>query len=112
MKIWHNNRCSKSRSAIQLLEEKGVKYEVYKYLDNSPSKEELIELLKMLNISAEQLIRKGEAVFKEQFKGKELNENEWVQAMVEYPKLIERPILVNNGKAVIGRPPENILDII
>lgn len=112
MKIWHNNRCSKSRCAVQLLEEKQVKFEEYKYLKTPPTVKELTDLLTMLDIPAEKLVRKGEPVFKEKFKGKNLSDKEWVKAMVEYPKLIERPILVNNGKAVIGRPPENILEII
>lgn len=112
MKIWHNNRCSKSRCAVQLLEEKQLKFEEYKYLEIPPTIEELTDLLTMLGIPAEKLVRKGEPVFKEKFKGKNLSDKEWVKAMVEYPKLIERPILVNNGKAVIGRPPENILEII
>lgn len=112
MKIWHNNRCSKSRCAVELLVEKKVKFEEFKYLDTPPTVEDLTGLLKMLNIKAEDLVRKGEPVFKEKFKGKSLSEEQWIKAMVENPKLIERPILVNNGKAVIGRPPENILDII
>ncbi len=112
MKIWHNNRCSKSRCAVQLLEEKHLKFEEYKYLETPPTVKELTDLLTMLDIPAEKLVRKGEPIFKEKFKGKNLSDKEWVKAMVEYPKLIERPILVNNGKAVIGRPPENILEII
>ena len=112
MKIWHNNRCSKSRCAVDLLTEKKVKFEEFKYLETPPNAEDLKELLGMLGIKAEDLVRKGEPIFKEKFKGKKLTDLEWINAMVEFPKLIERPILVNNGKAVIGRPPENILEII
>ena len=112
MKIWHNNRCSKSRCAVDLLVEKKVNFEEFKYLESTLEPKDIRDLLKMLGIKAEDLIRKGEPIFKEKYKGKSLSENEWIEAMIENPKLIERPILVNNGKAIIGRPPENVLQII
>jgi arsenate reductase len=112
MKIYHNPRCSKSRSALQLLEEKGVDVEVVKYLDNTPNKEELKDLLKKLGMKAEQIVRKGEADYKENFKGKTLSDDEWISAFIEYPKLIERPIFVKGDKAVVGRPPENVLTLL
>lgn len=112
MKIYHNPRCKKSREALQLLEEKGLEPEIVRYLDTPPSKSELKKLLSMLGISAFELIRKGEAVYKEAYKGKDLSEEEWVEAMLEHPKLIERPIVVAGGKAVIGRPSEKVLELI
>lgn len=112
MKIYHNPRCSKSRSALQLLEEKGADVEIVKYLENTPSKLELKDLLQKLGVKAEEIVRKGEKDFKDNFKGKELSDDEWINAFIEYPKLIERPIFVNGNKAVVGRPPENVLDIL
>lgn len=112
MKIYHNPRCRKSRETLTLLEEKGQSPEVVEYLKDIPTKEELKEILSLLGIPAEKLLRKGEAIFKEKFKGKILSDDEWITVMVEYPKLIERPIVVNNGKAAIGRPPENVLEVL
>lgn len=112
MKIWHNNRCSKSRCAVELLNEKNLDFETVSYLKVPPNKAELKEVLGMLGIKAEALVRKNEPIFKEKFKGKQLSESEWIAAMIENPKLIERPIFINNGKAVIGRPTENLLDIL
>ncbi|CAM1347035.1 arsenate reductase (glutaredoxin) [Tenacibaculum insulae] len=112
IKIFHNNRCSKSRCGLEILENSGKQFEVVKYLDNIPTKEELKEIISLLNISPIQLVRKNEKIWKEEFKGKELSDAEIVQAMVNNPKLIERPIVINGNKAVIGRPPENILEII
>lgn len=112
MKIFHNPRCRKSREALNLLTSKGQDPEVVLYLENPPTQKELKEILKKLNIKAEQLLRKNEAVFKEQFKGKEMTEAQWIKAMVEYPKLIERPILITKDKAVIGRPPEKVLELL
>jgi arsenate reductase len=111
MKIYHNPRCSKSRQGLAILEESKFEFETVKYLDNPPTQKELSEIIKMLGISPIQLVRKGEAIWKEQYKGKELSDNEIISAMVKNPKLIERPIVINNGKAVIGRPPENIKTI-
>lgn len=108
MKIYHNNRCSKSRSTLQIIEDKGIDVEIIQYLKTPPTKEELTHILNMLDIPAEKLIRKGEAIFKENFKGKSFSNDEWIDIMIENPKLIERPIVVHNGKAVIGRPPENV----
>ena len=112
MKIYHNPRCSKSRQTLSLIEEKGTNVEVVEYLKNIPTKEELKDILKKLNISAEKLLRKGEADYKENYKGKELSDDEWIEAMIKFPKLIERPIVVKDNKAVLGRPPENVLDLL
>jgi arsenate reductase len=112
IKIYHNPRCSKSRQGLALLESSGKEIEVIKYLETIPSIEELTEIINMLNIAPIQLIRKTEKIWKENYKGKELSDNEIIKAMIENPKLIERPIVVNKNKAVIGRPPENIRTII
>ncbi len=112
MKIYHNSRCSKSRDSYNLLVEKGLEFETVEYLKNPLTKKELTALLKKLNIPASALIRKGEADYKENFKGKELSETEWIDAMVNYPKLIERPIIVKGNKAVIGRPIEKVIELL
>jgi arsenate reductase len=112
MKIYHNTRCSKSRCTLEIIKEKTSDFEIVNYLVTPPSKEELTALIELLGITPYELIRKGEAVFKELYKGKELSDAQWVDAMLSHPKLIERPIVVNNGKAIIGRPPEKVLDII
>ena len=109
--VYHNNRCSKSRCALEYLDEQKSAYEVVEYLKEPLSADQLKELLTQLGIPAADLIRKGESDFKENFKGKELSENQWIDAMVKYPKLIERPIIVKNGKAVIGRPTERIEEL-
>ncbi|WBX70407.1 arsenate reductase (glutaredoxin) [Tenacibaculum retecalamus] len=112
IKIFHNNRCSKSRCGLEILENSGKEFEVVKYLDNVPTETELKAIINLLNITPIQLVRKNEKVWKEEFKGKELSDTEIIQAMVNNPKLIERPIVINGNKAVIGRPTESILDII
>lgn len=111
-KIYHNPRCSKSRETLTLLQENNQEIEIVEYLKEVPSKQELESLIKMLGIKPEQLIRKGEAIFKEKFKSKALNDEAWINAMIAYPKLIERPIVVKNGKAVLGRPPSQVLAIL
>lgn len=112
MKIYHNPRCRKSRETLALLEEHKVTPEIVEYLVETPSQAEIGRLLNMLGIKAEQLVRKNEPVFKEHFKGKTLTEKQWIQAMAKYPKLIERPIVVKGKKAVIGRPPENVMQLL
>ena len=108
MKIYHNPRCSKSRETLKLLQENNADFEVVEYLKTIPSRLELKDLLMKLNLKAEDIIRKTESVFKEKFKGKAFLEEEWIQIMIENPKLIERPIVVRGNKAVLGRPPENV----
>lgn len=112
MKIYHNPRCMKSRQTLALLEEKGVTPEIVLYLENTPSKTALKKIIKMLGITPLELIRKSEKIYKENYKGKDLTKEEWIEAMVAHPKLIERPIVVNGDQAVIGRPPENVLSLI
>ncbi|GAA4935184.1 arsenate reductase (glutaredoxin) [Algibacter agarivorans] len=112
IKIYHNNRCSKSRCGLEILEKSGKEFEVVKYLDNILSAKELKDIIKLLGIKPIQLVRKNEAIWKDNYKNKDLSDADIIKAMVENPKLIERPIIINGNKAVIGRPPELILDII
>lgn len=110
--IYHNPRCSKSRQTLALLKSKGIEPQIILYLDNPPNKPTLIQLLEKLSISAQQLVRKSEAEFKLNFTDQEMTENDYIEAMLRFPKLIERPIVEAENRAVIGRPPENVLDII
>ncbi len=108
VQIWHNPRCSKSRHALALLEERGIEKEVIKYLETPHNKEEIKALLKMLGISARALMRTKEEIYKELNLKDEMDEEKLILAMVEHPRLIERPIVIKDGKAAIGRPLENI----
>lgn len=108
MKIYHNPRCGKSRQTLKIIEEHHIQPEIIKYLEQPPTAGELKELIKMLGINPEDLVRKNEKVYKEQFKGRKMSDDEWIQAMVENPILIERPIVVKENKAILGRPPENV----
>ncbi|GGD37914.1 arsenate reductase [Malaciobacter pacificus] len=112
IQIWHNPRCSKSRNALNLLEEKGIEPKVVKYLEETPSKEEIINVLKMLGISAKELLRKGEDEYKSLNLKDETNEDKVIEAMVNHPKLIERPVIIKDGKAVIARPIENLEELL
>ncbi|MBA5248161.1 MAG: arsenate reductase (glutaredoxin) [Gammaproteobacteria bacterium] len=111
--IYHNPRCTKSRLTLAILEEKGVDFQVIKYLDNAPTAEELKALLKDLNMNARALMRTHEAPYKDNNLGDEsLSEDDLIQAMINNPILIERPIVKTDKGVVIGRPPENVLAII
>ena len=112
MKIYHNPRCSKSREALQILNDLGAKVDVINYLEQIPSREELADLLSKLNLKAEDIVRKNETVFKEKFKGRRCTEKEWIEILHNNPKLIQRPIVVNGKKAVVGRPPEIVKSIL
>ena len=112
MKIYHNPRCAKSRQTLALLKENGVEPQVVEYLKDLLTTEDLSQLIRILGIEPLALVRKNEAVWKEQFKGKKLSDKEVIKAMVENPKLIERPIVVKQKKAVLGRPPENVLQLL
>jgi arsenate reductase len=113
IRIYHNSRCSKSRSALALLEHHGKPFEVINYLETPPSTAELTTLLSQLGMPARQLLRSGEDVYKElHLDDISLDEATIIDAMTKHPRLIERPIVVANGKAMIGRPPEAILDIL
>lgn len=114
VKIYHNPRCSKSRDTLSLLKSNGIDPEVVLYLETPPDAQTIRELLHMLGMgSARELMRKKEDLYKSlNLDDSRLTEAELVQAMVDNPKLIERPIVVTNGKARIGRPPEDVLDIL
>ena len=112
MKIYHNPRCSKGRQTLKLINDAKKDVEIVEYLKSPPTFQELKSVIEMLGISPEQLLRKSETVFKEEFKGKSFSDDEWINIMVEYPKLIERPIVVEGDRAVLGRPPENVLNLI
>lgn len=108
IKILHNPRCSKSRQTLGLLTDKGIEVQVIEYLKEKPTREELQAILAKLGKKPQEILRKGEAIFKEHFKGKEFSDAEWLTILVENPKLIERPIVFDEKKAVIGRPPESV----
>ena len=111
--IYHNPRCSKSRQTLAILEEQAVELEIIEYLKTPPNQQELQDILNKLGISPLELMRKGETVFKElQLADKSDDETALIDAMVNKPILIERPIVLANGKAKIGRPPESILEIL
>lgn len=112
IKIFHNPRCRKSREGLAIVESSGKDFEIINYLKEVPTKEELRKVLEYLSISPLQLVRKNETIWKEKFKGRNLSDEQIIDAMVKYPKLIERPIVINGDKAVIGRPSENIIELL
>jgi len=112
-KIYHNPRCSKSRQTLALLQENGVDPEIVEYLTAPPSIKELTEVIKLLAISPQDLMRKKEAEYKQAgLNNQDLSDKEQIKLMVAFPKVIERPIVIGKGKAAIGRPPESVLDIL
>jgi len=110
--IYHNPRCSKSRATLALLKEHGVEPEIIEYLKTPPSEAELDRILSMLGKEPLELMRKGEAEFKEHIQGKTLSRAEAIALMVANPVVIERPIVVKGDRAAIGRPPESVLDVV
>jgi arsenate reductase (glutaredoxin) len=112
IRIYHNPGCSKSRWACALIVESGIAAEVVEYLQAPPTKEELRALLKKLCMKPAELVRQGEAVFKDHYAGRTLTDEEWLDAMLAHPILIERPIVVNGNKAVVARPPEKLLELL
>ena len=110
--IYHNPRCNKSRLGVQALEEHGKEFEIIKYLDTTLAFDELKTIIEKLGISPLELIRQNEAVWKSNYKGKTLSNDELIQAMIEHPKLIERPIVVYGNKAIVGRPTDKIFQIL
>ncbi len=109
--VWHNPRCSKSRDGIKYLDEKGIEYEIRKYLDNPPSIDEIKSVLQKMNLKARDIVRTKESVYKE-LNLKEADEESLIEAMSRYPKLIERPIVINGDKAVVARPQTKIDEIL
>lgn len=106
--IYHNPRCSKSRETLKMLRERGVEPEVVEYLKDVPTAEELKWVLSKLDMQPQDIIRKKERVYIERFKDMNFTANEWIQILIENPRLIERPIVIKGSTGVIGRPPENI----
>lgn len=112
VRVYHNARCSKSRSACALLQEKGVALDIVEYLKTPPSRAELAELVRKLGVPAESIVRTGEDIYKSDYKGRQLSEDEWLDALAAHPILIERPIVVRGERAVVGRPPEKVLELL
>ena len=111
IKIFHNPRCRKSREGLAVLESQGVEFEIVKYLDNPPTFEELKSIINKIGIKPLELVRTKEDIWKSDYKGKNLSDDEIIKAMVENPKLIERPIVIKDKKAVLGRPAEKIKEL-
>lgn len=109
--IFHNTRCSKSRDAMNYLEGQNCEIEVIDYLKGI-SKEQLTEVINLIGIKPEELVRKNESIFKENYKEQSFTDDEWIDLMVKHPVLIERPIVIQNGKAVIGRPIQRVIDLV
>lgn len=110
IKIYHNNRCSKSRQCLALIEDKEI--QIVEYLKNPLTKDELSALIKKIGITPLDLVRKNESIWKENYKGQDLSDEEIISIMVENPKLIERPIVELNNKAIVCRPPDLVLNFI
>ena len=112
MKIYHNPRCRKSRESLSILYEHNIKVKVIEYLKTPLTRTEIEGLIKMLNTSPLELVRKNEKLFKEVYKNKQLTHDEWIDVLCAHPILIERPIIVKDNFAVLGRPPINVLDLL
>ena len=112
MKIYHNPRCSKSRQTLAIIQEAKADVEIVEYLKQGPTEEEIREVVAKLGMKPAQIIRKGEKIYKENYKGKEMSDDDWIKAMAENPILIERPIVIKGDKAVLGRPPENVNELL
>jgi len=110
--IYHNPRCRKSREALEIMEKAGKKFEVVYYLDNTPSVAELTEVVEKLGGEAFDLVRKEEQIFKDEYRGKEFSNEEWIEIMIANPILIQRPVVFDDKKAVIGRPPEDVKELL
>lgn len=108
LRIYHNTRCKKSREGLEILENSGKDFEIREYLKEPLSESELEKLIKKLEITPIQLVRKNEKIWKEDYKDKDLSDKELITVMVKHPKLIERPVVETDDKAVIGRPPSDI----
>jgi arsenate reductase len=110
--IYHNPRCGKSRTTLALLEQNGIEPRVIEYLKAPPTAAELKDLCRKLGVKPEELVRKGEDIYKTEYAGRTLSDAQWIEAMVSHPILIERPIVVRGSEAVIGRPPDNVLRLL
>lgn len=112
IQIYHNPRCSKSRDALKELEKLGVEFEIIHYLEEAFTFDKMMDLLEKLDISADELVRKNESIWKDLFSDKELDEEEIILAMIEYPKLIQRPIIIKGEKAVIARAKDELKKLV
>jgi arsenate reductase len=112
IQILHNPRCTKSREGLRFLEAEGIQHEEIRYMDHPLTASEIKSVLKKLGIPAIEWVRKNESVYKELYKDKDLSEDQWAEAMAQHPQLIERPVIIKDNKAVIGRPLENIRKIL
>lgn len=112
IQILHNTRCGKSRNALQLLQNEGYEVEIIEYLKNTPTKKDLQIILDKLGLKPQDVIRKKESIYLEKFKNKTFTDSEWLQILIEYPILIERPIVIDGYKAVIARPPELAVELV
>jgi arsenate reductase len=111
--MYHNPRCSKSRQTLELLRARGIEPEIVEYLKTPPDAQQLGQILDMLGLEPRQLMRTGEAEYRENnLADTSLDRDALIQAMVEHPRLIQRPVVISNGKAVLGRPPEDVLEIL
>lgn len=110
--IYHNPKCTKSRATLALLKDRGIEPRIVEYLKNPPTRAELESIVAGLGIKPEQLVRKGEDVYKSRYAGLTLTDAQWIDAMIAEPILIERPIVVCGGRAALGRPPENALQVL
>ncbi|MEC7433524.1 MAG: arsenate reductase (glutaredoxin) [Pseudomonadota bacterium] len=112
-RIFHNPRCSKSRQTLELLQQKGIEPVIIRYLETPPTEQELLHILDLLGCEPRELMRTKEAEYREQgLDNPDLSREALIRAKANTPKLIERPIVLANGKAAVGRPPENVLDIL
>lgn len=111
--IWHNPRCSKSRQTLKLLQEHGIEPRVRRYLEDPPAEAELDRVLELLELEPRELMRRKESAYRENgLDDEELDRSRLIRAMHEHPVLIERPVVLAGGRAALGRPPENVLDIL
>ena len=112
IEIYHNPRCGKSREGLQILQESGKNFKIIKYLEETPSLENLNKIINLLKIKPIEIVRQNEKIWKEHFKNTNLSDDELIKIMVKNPILIERPIVISGNKAVVGRPPTEIQKII
>ena len=112
MKIYHNNRCKKSRDTLEMIKKKTSKFQIIEYLKKPLQFKELKLIILKLNIKAIDIVRTQESIWKEKYKNKKMSDDDIIYAIIKYPNLMQRPIVTTNKKAIIGRPPENVLNLI
>ncbi len=111
IRIYHNPRCRKSRETLEIIRNHGYEPEIIEYLKDPPTVSELKNLLDKMNMKPEEIIRKGEELYKSNFKGKKMNDEAWLNILVKNPILIERPIVASGERVILGRPPEKVMEI-